>query len=260
VKKGTGKLLFVVAACTGLAGSVCMGMSGCSSSKAKDQTASKTSQKSDDPQIPSLLSAMSSGRYDEVIRLSKEVLGKNPSKSTVPAVLYLQGYAIAYGRSDFPGAVAPAKKLLELDPNGPYAAEAQKLLADCQYWLGHYGPSVSEYKKLEQVYGNKGYGVYAQTQIGNCQFLEGKVGDALATYRLVVEKSPRDPLAVSAQLMIGNIYLKVQNLGQARAEFQKIIAMTDNNNLQQAVQNTLKRLEKSESGRRGAVSPASSGL
>jgi tetratricopeptide (TPR) repeat protein len=260
VKKGSGQFLFVLVAFAGMAGMVCVGMAGCSKSTAKNQNVPKTASKSDNPQIPSILSAMSSGKYDEVIRLSKEILGQNPTGSTVPALLYLQGYAIAYGRSDFPGAIAPLKKLLTLDADGPYGADAQRLLADCIYWQGRYQPAVSEYKKLEQDYGNKGHAVYAQTQIGNCQFLEGKVGDALATYRLVVEKSLKDPLAVSAQLMIGNIYLKVQNLGQAKAEFQKVISMTDNNNLQQAVQNTLARLEKSETSRRGAKPPASSGI
>jgi TolA-binding protein len=248
--------LVLATGCVFLLGLVCSGMSGCS----KPKSSSKTVSKPDDTQIMSMLSEMSSGKYEEVIRLSKEILGQSPSGSTLPAVLYLQGYALAYGRADFQGAINPLKKLIELDPNGPYSAEAQRLMADCHYWLGHYRPAVSEYKILEQDYGNKGNAVYAQTQIGNCQFMEGKVGDALATYRLVVEKSPNDPLAVSAQLMIGNIYLKVQNLGQAKAEFQKIIAMTDNKNLQLAVQNAMVRLEKAEPNRKGTRSLPAGGL
>jgi tetratricopeptide (TPR) repeat protein len=258
LKNKSVKILVAAAACAFLLGMIGAGVTGCSDSKPKEKNAPKTASKADDLQIPSVLSAMSSGKYEEVIRLSREILSKSPSASAKPAVLYLQGYAVAYGRADFPGAIAPLKKLLEIDPDGPYAADAQRLLADCQYWLGRYRPAVSEYKKLEQDYGSKGYAVYAQTQIGNCQFLEGKVGDALATYRLVVERSPKNPLAVSAQLMIGNIYQKVQNLDQARAEYLKVIAMTNNSSLHQAVQGTLARLEKAGVGRKGTA-PAPSG-
>jgi len=226
-----------------------MGFIGAGCSKAK------TAQDLDDPRLPKLKDSLASGDYNEALKLSKEIVSEVPPSPAAEEALYLQGYILAYGKSDFQGARLPLKQLLDLFPNHTYAAETRKFLADCNYWEGHYTKAIEEYKKLQDHFGDKGFGSYAQIQIANCLLLNQKVGDALTAYRELIEKYPTDPLADSAQLLIADTYLKLQNPSQARAELQKLMAMTKNRELQHATQKALRQLEEEEPLRKGVGIP-----
>jgi TolA-binding protein len=215
----------------------------------------KTSAPTDDGPIKSLRQALAEGNYEDALKRSKEITSQIPPGPYIEEALYLQGYDQAFGRSDFQGARSPLKQLLDLAPAGRFASGAQKLLADCQYWQGHYQTAAKEYRKLASVYPGKGLDSYALMQTGNCLLLDDKVADALDTYREIVEKYPTDPLADSAQLMVANSYLKLQNFPQAKTELQKLMSVTHDKDIQQEAQKALRQLEEEEPFRKGVGVP-----
>ena len=171
-------------------------------------------------------------------------------RATVP-----ERFSMAFGRSDFQSAKQYLKQLLEQYPSSRYAMDSQKLLADCQYWLGHYQTAIKEYKTLMTVYAGKGLDSYALFQTGNCLLLDDKVGDALAAYRELTEKYPTDSLADSAQLLIANSYIKLQNYKQAKVELQKLMSFTRDRDVQEAAQKALHQLEDEETLHKGVGVP-----
>jgi tetratricopeptide (TPR) repeat protein len=207
------------------------------------------------PQIDQLRTLVAKGNYEEAINLAKDITARVPPAPGSDEALFLQGYILAYDRSDFQGARSPLKQLLDLSPAGNFAPSAQRLLSDCRYWDGNYEKAIKEYKKLLALYGDKGFSGYAQFQIANCLLLNEKVGDALTAYRELVEKNPTDPLADSAQLMVANTYLKLQNLSQAKTELQKLMSISKNRLVQSAVQKELRQMEEEEPFRKGVGVP-----
>jgi outer membrane protein assembly factor BamD (BamD/ComL family) len=216
---------------------------------------SKPSAKADETPIRELRGILAKGDYDGALKKAKEISNQVPPGVSVEEALYLQGYVLAYGKSEFQKARLPLKQLLDLYPSGSYAPEAQKLLADCQYWQGQYDKGAKEYKKLGSVYGEKGYAGYAQLQLGNCLLLDDKIEDALSVYRELVEKRPTDPSADSAQLMVANAYLKLQNPKQAKTELRKLMSFTQNKDIQRAAQKALRQIEEEEPFRKGVGVP-----
>jgi TolA-binding protein len=212
---------------------------------------SKTAALPDNPQVKKLRETLAEGHYEEALKLSKEISSQVPPGTSTEEALYVEAYARAFGKTDFQGARLPLKQLLDLYPNGVYAAEAQKLVADCQYWQGHYHNAARDYKKLAANYGEKGLAGYAQMQTANCLLLDDKVADALSAYRELVEKYPTDAVADSAQLMIANSYIKLQNPKQAKSELQKLMAFTKSNDIQRAAQKALRQIEEEEPFRKG---------
>lgn len=194
---------------------------------------------------------ISNGNYADALKSAKDISNQVPPGDNGQEALYLQGYLLAYGKSDFQGARLPLRQLLDVYPGGFYAADAQKLLADCEYWQGHYEKAGREYKKLFSSFGDRGFASYAQIQQGHCLLLDDKVGDALAAYQEIVEKYPAEPAATSAQLMIANAYLKLQNLKQAKTQLRKLMAFTKDPGIQQAAQNALRQIEEEEPFKKG---------
>ncbi len=201
--------------------------------------------------VKKMKEALAAGRYDETIKLSKEISTQVPLGIGTEEAFYTEAYACAFGKADFQGARLPLKQLLDLYPNGVYAAEAQKLVSDCQYWQGHYRNAARDYKKLAAIYGEKGFASYALMQAANCLLLDDKVADALAAYRELVEKYPTDAAADTAQLMIANSYIKLQNPKQAKSELQKLMAFTRNADIQRSAQKALRQIEEEEPVRKG---------
>jgi len=222
-------------------------LAGCSKSKPAVPVEDGRNQK--------LRTEIENGNYEEGLRLSKDMAAKNPRDENNEEALYLKAYILAYGKSDFQEARTPLKQLLDLYPNGPYALAARKLIADCQYWQGHYNHAMADYKNLGTNEGESGLTGYVQFQTANSLLLDEKVGDALTTYRELVEKHPLDPLCDSAQLMIVNIYLKLQNAAQAKSELQKLMSFTQNKELQRLAQKTLRQMEEEEPFRKGVGVP-----
>jgi TolA-binding protein len=220
---------------------------GCSKAKAPNLT--------DNAPIKKIREILSQGNYDEALKETKDIVRQIPLGSNAEEALFLQGYILAYDKSDFQAVRLPLKQLLDLYPKGFYAKDAQKLLADCYYWQGNYDNATKEYKKLLTKYSEKGFDTYVLMQIGNCLLLNDKVGDALNAYRELVEKYPADPLADSAQLMIANTYLKLQNLKQAKSEFQKLVSFTRNKDIQRASQRALRQIEEEEPFHKGVGVP-----
>lgn len=216
---------------------------------------SKPLARAEDGQIQKLRTAIQNGNYEEGLKLSKDIVVKVPPSGSCEEALYLQGYILSYGKSEFQGARTPLKQLLDLYPKGSFALATHKLMADCQYWQGHYNHAIADYKNLGANYGESGLSSYAQLQIANSLLLDEKVGDALTTYRELVEKHPLDPLSDSAQLMIANTYLKLQNLTQAKSELQKLMSFTQNKDLQRSAQNSLRQMEEEEPFRKGVGVP-----
>lgn len=187
------------------------------------------------------------GDYENAIRDAKEITNQVPPGSFAEEAYYLNAYAQAFGRSDFQGAKLPLKQLLGLYPAGKFALSAQKLLADCQYWMGHYQTAGKEYKILLSQFSGKGLDSYALFQSANCLMLDDKVSEALSTFHELTDKYPMDPLADSAQLIIANSYLKMQNYKKAKSELQKLISFTHDKDVQQSAQKALHQIEEDES-------------
>lgn len=219
------------------------GMVGCS----KAPVAANT----DDGSIQKLRQYVSQGDYEHALKASKDITSQVPPGPWNEEALYLQGYVLAYGKSDFQEVHSPLNQLLDLYPTGTFAAASQKLLADCQYWQGNYDKAIKEYKKLSANHPDSGFDSYSELQIANCLLLNDKVGDALAQYRELVEKNPTDPLADSAQLMIANTYLKLQNFKQAKLELQKLMSLTQNKDVQHSAQRELRQMEEEEPFKKG---------
>lgn len=196
--------------------------------------------------IQKLHETVAAGKYDEALKITKEITSHVPPSPDTEEALYTEGYIKAFGRSDFQAARLPLKQLLDLYPNGVFAPEAQKLLSDCQYWQGHYHNAGRDYKKLQDQYGEKDLGPYAQMQQANCLLLDDQVAEAITAYRDLVEKFPTDPMADSAQLMIANAYLKLQNTKQAKVELKKLMSFTRDPGLQQSTQKALRQIEEEE--------------
>jgi TolA-binding protein len=205
----------------------------------------------DEGPIKNLRAALAIGDYDGALKTSKEIITQVPPGPSTEEALYLHGYTLAFGRSDFQGARPYFKELLDMFPGGPYHVEAQRLLADCQYWQGHYQTATKEYKKLLTDDPGKGYDSYAQVQIGNCLLLDDKVGEALAAYQDVVEKFPGDPMSDSAQLLVANSYLKLQNFKQAKVELQKLAAISHDKDIQMEAQKAIQQLDDEEPFKKG---------
>lgn len=220
---------------------------GCSKSQPKPGV--------DDALIRKIREEMKKGDYENCLKDTKEIMSQVPPGPFAEEAYYLHAYAMAFGRSDFQAAKLSLKKLLDSYPSGKFALDAQKLLADCQYWLGHYQTAGREYKKLTTIYAGKGLESYALLQMGNCLLLDDKVEDALATYRELADKYPTDPLADSAQLMIANSYLKLQNYKQAKVELQKLMSFTRDKDIQDAAQKALRQIEAEEPFRKGVGVP-----
>lgn len=209
----------------------------------------------DDSPIRKVRDDLSQGDYEACLKDSKDIISQVPPGPFMEEALFLHAYAMAYGRSDFQAAKLSLKQLLSLYPSGRFAMDAQKLLADCQYWLGHYQTASKEYKKLTVVYAGKGLDSYVLLQTGNCLLLDDKVGDALAAYRELTEKYPTDPLADSAQLLIANSYLKLQNYKQAKVELQKLMSFTRDKDIQESAQKALRQIEAEEPFHKGVGVP-----
>jgi TolA-binding protein len=200
-------------------------------------------------------SALTQGNYDEAVNAAKEIALRTPPTTETEEALYLEGYSLLYGRSDFKGARAPLQQLVDNYPKGAYTPEAQKLIADSRYWQGHYHTAIKEYRKLGSNFTDKNLQNYAKLQIGNCLLLDDKVGDAINGYRNLTEKSSDELTATSAQLMIANTYLKLQNVSQAKTELQKLISFTHNKDVQLAAQKALRQLEEEEPFKKGVGVP-----
>lgn len=226
---------------------ICLAVMGCSKAKTNSPVDSVPIQKVRDD--------LSKGNYEECLKCAKEITSQVPPGPFSDEALYLQAYALAYGRSDFQAAKLPLKQLLDFYPAGAFAVDAQKLLSDCQYWQGHYQTAGKEYKKLTTIYSGKGLDSYALLQMGNCLLLDDKVGDALETFREITAKYPTDPLADSAQLMIANSYLKLQNYKQAKEELQKLMSFSQNKDIQRTAQKALRQIEEEEPFRKGVGVP-----
>ena len=209
----------------------------------------------DDSSIRKVRDDLAQGSYEDCIKASKDIASQVPPGPFAPEALYLEGYAMAFGRTDFQGARTPLHQLLDSFPPGKFSADAQKLLADCHYWQGHYQTAGKEYKKLGTVFAGKGFDAYALFQTGNCLLLDDKVSDALSDYRELVEKYPTDSLADSAQLIIATSYLKLQNYKQAKEELQKLVSMAHDDDLQHAAQKALRQIEEEEPFRKGVGVP-----
>jgi TolA-binding protein len=205
----------------------------------------------DEGPIKNLRAALASGDYDGALKTSKEIITQVPPGPSTEEALYLHGYTLAFGKSDFQSARPYFKQLLDMYPGGRFHVEAQRLLADCQYWQGHYQTATKEYKKLLTDDPGKGYDSYAQVQIGNCLLLDDKVGEALAAYQDVVEKFPGDPMSDSAQLLVANSYLKLQNFKQAKVELQKLAAITHDKDIQMEAQKAIQQLDDEEPFKKG---------
>lgn len=211
---------------------------GCSGSKSKEVSLS--------PEMKSIQELIAKGSYDDALKIIKNILVKVPSSHDAPAALYLEGYISALDKSDLQNARPPLRKLLEDYPQSFYVIPSQKLIADTQYWQGHYGGAIEEYRKLESM-GDSNLELYSKLQLGNCLLLEDKVGDALTYYRELIEKNPGTTIAESAQLMTANAYLKLQNVSQAKKELKKLMVQSQNHDIQESAQKALRQIEEDAS-------------
>lgn len=241
------KKYFSFIACLLFSLSILAGWGGCSKSKPNPGP--------DDSSIRKVQDDLKTGDYEACLKDSKDITSEVPPGPFTEEAYYLHAYAMAFGRSDFQAAKLSLKQLLDLYPSGRYALDAQKLLADCQYWLGHYQTAGKEYKKLATVYAGKGLESYALFQTGNCLLLDDKVEDALAAYRELTDKYPTDPLSDSAELMVANSYIKLQNYKQAKVELQKLISFTRDKDIQDAAQKALHQIDEEEPFRKGVGVP-----
>ncbi len=210
----------------------------CVGSKAKDVTVG--------PEVQKIHDLLAKGTYDDALKLAKELSAKTPASPDADQALYLQGYILAYDKSDLESCRPPLRKLLVDFPHSSLLIPTQKMIADTQYWQGHYKGAVEEYKKLESM-GDANLALYAKLQIGNSLLLNDKVNDALTRYKDLMDKNPGTPIADSAQLMTANAYLKLQNIPQAKKELKKLIAQSQNHDIQESAQKALRQIEEEAS-------------
>ncbi len=210
---------------------------GCSSHKAEVAIS---------PEIKNLQELMTKGSYDDALKAARALSGKVPASPDAAQALYLEGYILAYDKADIQNARPPLRKLLEAYPQSSYVLPAQKLIADSQYWQGHYRGAVEEYKKLGAM-GDVNLALYSKLQTGNCLLMDDKVDAALNHYRELIEKNPGTAIADSAQLMTANAYLKLQNVSQAKKELKKLIAQSQNHDIQESAQKALRQIEEEAS-------------
>jgi outer membrane protein assembly factor BamD (BamD/ComL family) len=211
---------------------------GCSHSKSKEVSVSL--------EMKNIQESLSKGNYDDALKITKDILAKVPASQDAPTALYFEGYISAFDKSDFQNSRPPLRKLLEDYPQSTYVISSQKLIADTQYWQGHYGGAVEEYKKLETL-GDSNLALYSKLKIGNTLLLEDKVGDALTCYQELIEKNPGTTIADSAQLMTANAYLKLQNVSQAKKELEKLVTQSQNHDIQESAQKALRQIEEDAS-------------
>src|SRR6185295_20072518 len=95
------------------------GLSGCSKSK--------PSTGSDETPIKELRGILAKGDYDGALKKAKEISSQVPPGASTEEALYMQGYVLAFGKSEFQKARLPLKQLLDIYPTGSFAPEAQKL-------------------------------------------------------------------------------------------------------------------------------------
>jgi outer membrane protein assembly factor BamD (BamD/ComL family) len=198
------------------------------------------------PEIKNLQEMMIKGSYDDALKAARELSAKVPASPDAAQALYLEGYILAYNKADIQNARPPLRKLLEAYPQSSYAVSAQKLIADSQYWQGHYRGAVEEYKKLAAM-GDVNLALYSKLQTGNCLLMDDKVDAALNHYHELIEKNPGTAIADSAQLMTANAYLKLQNVSQAKKELKKLIAQSQNHDIQESAQKALRQIEEEAS-------------
>ncbi len=198
------------------------------------------------PEIKKIQDLVQKGSYDDALKLAKDYVAKVPGPVDADQALYLQGYILAYDKTDLENCRPPLRKLIKDFPNSSLLVPAQKLISDTQYWQGHYHGAVEEYKKLEGM-GDANLTLYAKLQIGNSLLLDDKVGDALLRYKDLIEKNPGTPIADSAQLMTANAYLKLQNVSQSKKELKKLIAQSQNHDIQESAQKALRQIEEDAS-------------
>jgi len=218
-----------------------LGGTGCS----KDPGAARSDEK-----VLRLRQAVAEGKYETAIDLALGIAGKLPLGPPAEEALFLHGYVLAYGKTDFQGARVPLKLLLDSFPKGPHALDAQRLLADCHYWQGHYGTAGTEYRKLLSLSPKEG-AAYALFQTAHCLLLDDKVGEALETYRTLIEKHPSNPLADAAQLMLANSHLKLQDYKAAKNDLKKLASSASDREVQKSAQRVLRRIEEDGSYPRG---------
>lgn len=206
----------------------------------------KTKEAAVGPEVQKIQDLIAKGTYDDALKLAKELSAKTPASPDADQALYLQGYILAYDKSDLENCRPPLRKLLADFPHSSLLVPTQKLIADTQYWQGHYKGAVEEYKKLESM-GDVNLALYAKLQIGNSLLLNDKVNDALTRYKDLMDKNPGTPIADSAQLMTANAYLKLENIPQAKKELKKLIAQTQNHDIQESAQKALRQIEEEAS-------------
>ena len=81
----------------------------CSGSKAKEAPAS--------PEVKKIQDLLQKGSYDDALKLAKDLADKVPPSSDKDHALYLQGYILAYDKSDLQNARPPLRELLKEFPN-----------------------------------------------------------------------------------------------------------------------------------------------
>lgn len=211
---------------------------GCSNAKPKVEPVSV--------EMKSLQDLMTKGSYDDALKMAADIADRVPATADAPQALYLEGYILAYDKSDLQNSRPPLRKLLEAYPQSSYVVPAQKLIADSQYWQGHYRGAGEEYKKLAAM-GDANLSLYAKLQTGNAYLLDDKVGTALTHYQELIDKNPNTAIADSAQLMMANAYLKLQNVSQAKKELKKLIDQSLNKDIQDSAQKALRQIEEEAS-------------
>ena len=167
------------------------------------------------------------GDYVDALRKLAESAKGAAQDAGMAEAWYLEGYVLAYGRSEYKKARIPLQKLIDADPRHPMAPYAMRLLGDCYYFGRATEAAKRQYGTLLEMYGDAGFGAYALLQTGNCWIQDGKAGDALTAWRDAVEKYPQDPCAVRAQLQVANVYIGLDDPQMARPELQKLSSMTD---------------------------------
>lgn len=190
---------------------------------------------------------LSEGRYEEAIQSLKEGLTHPGQPSADREAQFLEAYATLFGRGDFQATKAVCKRVAQLGPADNMGLDAQRMIADCQFWLGHHQTAYKEYKKLVSLSQGAGMQSYALFQAANCLLLEDKVAEALDAFRNITDHFQGTSMADSAQISIVNSYLRLQDFKQARIEAERLVSSSRDPGLQDQVRQGIKDMMENES-------------
>ena len=156
------------------------------------------------------------GEYKKAFKALDKLLVKFPGTRRRGEVLE-KAYRIASARMEEKPrkAISMFEKIIERNPLGPIAVDAQVKIAECHYRRMEYDEAVATYEKIIENYPKSEWVPYAQFQIPDCKYAStyfqdrnfGLLVEAKEGYEEYLAINPGGPMAEEAEKKIEEIKL-----------------------------------------------------